>query len=75
MPPFRLRRVLLPMTRDFLFANAATRSSPPCWPMSAAVVTRRSADAAVAYAGVQGSTIEHVAGAFTKPADTYWKRR
>jgi hypothetical protein len=32
-------------------------------------------DAAVAYAGVQGSTIEHVVGAFTNPANTYWKRR
>jgi hypothetical protein len=62
------------MTRDFLFANAA--------PLEAAVLAfvggggyaQIRHDAAVAYAGVQGSTIEHVTGAFTNPADTYWKR-
>lgn len=63
------------MTRDFLFASAA--------PLEAAVLAYAGGggyaqirhDAAVAYAGVQGSTREHVAGAFTNPADARWKKR
>ena len=65
-------RVPLLMTSDLLFANAA--------PLEAAVLAfaagggyaqiRR--DAAVAYAGVQQSTLAHVLGAFTNPSDRRW---
>ena len=68
-------RVPLLMTRDFLFANAA--------PLEAAVLAFASGgsyaairrDAASAYATVQGSTVAHVAGAFTNPADRRWNKR
>jgi hypothetical protein len=65
-------RVPLLMTADLLFANAA--------PLEAAVLAfadgggyaqiRRAA--AAAYAGVQQSTLAHVLGAFTNPADRRW---
>jgi hypothetical protein len=68
-------RVPLLMTRDFLFANAA--------PLEAAVLAYVGGGgyaeirhaAALAYAGVQRSTLQHVAGAFTNPADPRWKKR
>lgn len=68
-------RVPLLMTCDFLFANAA--------PLEAAVLAYVGGDgyaqirhaAAVAYAGVQRITLQHVAGAFTNPADARWKKR
>ena len=69
----KLPAVPLLMTDDFLFANAA--------PLEAAVLAfaagggyaqiRR--DAAAAYAGVQGSTLAHVFGAFTNPSDRRWR--
>ena len=68
----KLGAVPLLMTDDFLFANAA--------PLEAAVLAfagggdyaqiRR--DAAIAYAGVQRSTLAHVFGAFTNRSDRRW---
>jgi hypothetical protein len=67
-------RVPLPLTRDFLFANAA--------PLEAVVLAfahggdyaaiRRAA--VIAYAEVRQRPPEKIAGAFTNPADRRWSR-
>lgn len=63
------------MTRDFLFENAAPLEAAVLAYVSGGGYAQIRHDAAVAYAGEQGSTLKHVAGAFTNPADARWKKR
>jgi hypothetical protein len=65
-------RVPLLMTSDLLFANAAPLEAAVLAFASGGDYARIRRDAAVAYAGVQKSTLVHVLGAFTNPSDRRW---
>jgi hypothetical protein len=68
-------RVPLLMTRDLLFANAAPLEATVLAFAGGGSYTKMRGDAAIAYAAVQERPVAKIAGAFTNPSDTRWKKR
>ncbi len=68
-------RVPLLMTRDLLFANAAPLEATVLAFAGGGGYTKMRSAASVAYAGVRERPVAKIAGAFTNPSDTRWKKR
>jgi hypothetical protein len=68
-------RVPLLMTRDLLFANAAPLEATVLAFAGGGGYAKMRGDASVAYAAVRERPVAKIAGAFTNPSDSRWKKR
>ncbi len=68
-------RVPLLMTRDLLFANAAPLEATVLAFAAGGSYAKMRSDASVAYAAIRERPVAKIAGAFTNPSDSRWKKR
>ncbi|MEO8701687.1 MAG: hypothetical protein ABI867_16695 [Kofleriaceae bacterium] len=68
-------RVPLLMTRDLLFANAAPLEATVLAFAGGGGYAKMRSDASVAYAAIRERPVAKIAGAFTNPSDSRWKKR